>query len=200
LPPWASVIALTACGDAAGPNGDRLSRAEAIALSGIVLAQSEGAAAISATVTADGSAGLENAGPPTTFTWTHTSTHPCPSGGELAIQFTVDGTYEEEINALQADLTGSHVHDDCAFPHNGSTFTVDGRPSIAFTASVGAIDGTPSQPFTFTLDGAFGWAANDGRSGLCEMTLSAVTDFLAQSRNVQGSVCGHTIDQTLTWN
>ncbi|MGH7466300.1 MAG: hypothetical protein ACREK1_14045, partial [Longimicrobiales bacterium] len=60
--------------------------------------------------------------------------------------------------------------------------------------------GVPSQPFTFTLDGALRWETSDGRSGLCQLELDAVTDFAAQERTVQGAVCGHTITETTTWS
>lgn len=191
-------LTVSACQDTAGPEGDRLNRAEALQLAAQVLASSEGAAATS--MSTSGADVPDGAGAPTAFTLEHESTHPCPSGGQVALDFVLSGTFDEETNALQADMTGSQVHSGCAFPHSGATLTVNGEPSIAFTASVGAVDGVPSQPFTFSLDGALRWASSDGRNGLCELSLAAITDFAAQQRTVQGAICGHTIDQTLSWN
>lgn len=190
---------LGACEDAAGPEGDQLSRAEALQLAAQVLASSEGAASGSVTMTG-ATAAPPTAGPPVEFTQTHESTHPCPSGGELAVEFVLSGTVDEDTNSLQATLDGSHVHSSCAFPQNGLTVTVDGEPAIEFTASIGAVEGVPSQPFTFTLDGALRWESSDGRSGLCPLELDAVTDFAEQQRTVQGTVCGHTINDQLSWS
>ncbi|HEX2166429.1 MAG TPA: hypothetical protein VHG09_04250 [Longimicrobiales bacterium] len=190
---------LGACEDAAGPEGDQLSRAEALQLAAQVMASSEGAATGSVTMSGSSSA-PEGAGPPVNFTQTHESTHPCPAGGELTVQFVLSGTVDEDTNSLQADLDGSHVHSNCAFPQNGLTVSVDGAPAIEFSASIGAVEGVPSQPFTFTLDGALRWEASDGRSGVCPLELDAVTDFSEQRRTVQGSVCGHTVNDELTWS
>lgn len=189
-----------ACQDSTGPEGDQLSRAESLQLAAQVLASSEGAATGSMTMAGGSSAGLETAGPPTSFSFTQETTHPCPTSGNIGVALELSGMFDEDTNSLQADLSGSQVHNGCAFPHNGLTLTVNGEPSIAFTASIGAVEGVPSQPFTFTLDGGIRWASSDGRAGVCAMQLDAVTDFSAQQRTLQGSVCGHTIDQTLTWN
>lgn len=196
----AMTFVLGACDeDAAGPEGDQLSRAEALQLAAQVLATSEGAATGSVTM-AGAATAPENAGPPVNFEQTHESTHPCPAGGEIAVQFVLSGTVDEDTNSLQANLDGSHVHNDCAFPQNGLTMTVSGNPSIGFSASIGAVNGEPSQPFTFSLDGGFQWEASDGRSGGCAIDLDAVTDFTAQERTVQGTVCGHTINDSLSWS
>lgn len=192
-------LVLGACSDTSGPTGDRLTQAEALQLAAQVMASSEGAASGSLEVSAAPS-GTAEAGPPVNFTQEHESTHPCQSGGELAVQFVLNGTYDEETSSLQADLTGSHVHNDCSFPQNGLTLTLNGQPSIGFAVSIGAANGMPSQPFTFSLDGAFAWEMSDGRSGTCSLDLSAVTDFAAQQRTVQGSVCGHTINDTFSWS
>lgn len=193
-------LVLGACDDTAGPEGDQLSRAEALQLAALVLASSEGAATGSMTMTGGAASANEAGGPPVDFTQSHESTHPCPSGGELAIQFVLSGTIDEDTQSLEADLDGSHVHSDCAFPHNGLTMTVDGDPSIGFSMSIGAVNGEPSQPFTFSLDGGFRWEASDGRTGGCSLSLDAVTDFAEQERTVQGNVCGHSINDSLSWS
>ncbi|MGH7466331.1 MAG: hypothetical protein ACREK1_14205, partial [Longimicrobiales bacterium] len=101
-------LTLAACQDPSGPGGDRLSRAEALQLTAQMLATSEGAASTSAEASAGPTEGA--AGPPTSFTQTHESTHPCPSGGELTVSFVLSGSFDEETNSLQADLSGSHTH------------------------------------------------------------------------------------------
>jgi hypothetical protein len=96
-------------------------------------------------------------------------------------------------------MDGSRTHTSCAFPHNDLTLTVTGALSIGVIASVGAVNGQPSQSFTFSLDGAFCWAASDGRSGTCPLELDAVTDFIAGERTVEGAICGHSLSERTTW-
>ena len=187
------------CSDTAGPEGDRLSRAEALHLATLVMLTSEGAATASMTPPAASKTAMAG-GPPVDFTHTIESTHPCPSGGSLEVDATISGTWDEDTNSLQADLAGRHTHDSCAVPHNNLTITVDGAPWIDFGISIGGVEGQPSQPFTFSLDGGFSWGASDGRSGVCELTLDAVTDFVEQERTILGSICGHTFSQTTTWD
>jgi hypothetical protein len=194
-------LAIVACEDTSGPTGDQLTRVEALALAAEVLASSEGAASTSASAEAGAAVSPGMAGgPPVNFSQEHESTHPCPAGGQLAIAFELNGTFDEDTNSLQANLQGTHTHSGCGFPHQGVTITVDGAPSIGFSASVGAVNGLPSQPFTFTLSGGFDWSASDGRSNTCQLSLEAVTDFTAQQRTVVGSVCGHTVDDTFNWS
>lgn len=195
-----AVLALSACSDAAGPEGDRLTRAEALVLAAQVLATSEGAMTGSVSAASQEAAGQNTAGAPTSFTHTHQSSHPCPSGGTLDVDLMIDGMFDDETNSIQADLDGSHTHNDCAFPHQNLTLTVNGAPAISFSASIGAVDGVPSQPFTFSLDGGFAWSASDGRAGSCPIELDAVTDFTGKQRTVNGVICGHTISEVTTWS
>lgn len=192
-------FAAAGCSEPTGFEGDRLSRTEALHLATLVMATSEGAAMASVTPPAGAKTGIA-AGVPVDFTHTVTSTHPCPSGGTLLVEAAIAGTYDEDTNSLQADVTGRHTHDSCAVPHNNLTITVDGAPSIEFGISVGAVEGQPSQPFTFSLDGGFSWGASDGRSGVCALTFDAVTDFAEQERTIDGSICGHSFSQTTTWD
>ena len=41
---------------------------------------------------------------------------------------------------------------------------------------------------------------SDGRSGECLVSIDAVTDFNARQRTLSAQVCGHTINETTTWN
>ena len=195
----ALIFVVTACADSTGPTGDRLSRVEALQLAAMVMASSEGVAISTSAESSAAAPETGAAGPPTSFTHTHESTHPCPSGGQVAVTLAISGTFDEDTNSLQADLDGSHTHSSCAFPHNDLTLTVTGTPSIGFSASIGAVNGEPSQPFTFSLDGAFRWEASDGRSGTCPLAIEAITDFIAGERTVQGAVCGHTLNERTTW-
>lgn len=191
----ATALAVGACSDGTGPNAGAMSRTEALGVAAFVATSTEGAAGTSMSQT-----GPDMQNPPVSFTHTHESSHPCPSGGSVAVAFTLSGTVDQETQSLVADLEGSHTHTGCAFPHNGLTITIDANPAVDFAASLATANGQPSEPFTHTVEGSFNWNASDGRSGSCSITYSAVTDFLQRSRTVEGSVCGHTFTQTTTWS
>ena len=192
------LLVLSACQDTAGP-ADSLSRAEAVAVAAQVLASGEGL-----TASLDGSASSGDqaaaAGAPTTFTHTHRSTHPCPSGGEVSFDLTVEGSFDPEAHTFEVDVEGSQTHTSCAFPHDGLVITVTGNPDIDFSAHAAAINGQPSEPYTANVSGGFRWSSSDGRSGTCAVTLASVTDFAARRRTLEGNICGHTVTETTTWS
>lgn len=193
-------LVLSACSDTTGPQGGRLTRDESLVFMANILATSEGAM-IGSLSDVSGSTSAKVAGSvPVEFTHSHEATYQCPSGGTLDIAFELEGMVDEEAGSLEADLTGSHTHNACAFPHNDVIFTVTGDPNLVFTASIGAENGAPSQPFTFTLDGGITWTASDGREpGSCSIAIDAVTDFAAKQRTVVASICGHTFNDTFSW-
>jgi hypothetical protein len=192
------LLALTACKDTSGP-GDTLSREEALAVAAQVLASGEG---VTTSLNASASTADQSsaAGVPTTFTHTHESSHPCPSGGRVNFDLQVQGSFDTEARAFEVDVEGSQTHDDCAFPHKGLVVTLDGNPDIDFSAHAAADNGQPSEPFTANVDGAFRWSTSDGRSGVCAVTVESVTDFAAKRKTVEGDICGHTVTEVTTWS
>jgi hypothetical protein len=191
------IAVFTACNDAAGP-GDSLSSEEALAVTAQVLASGE---SVTSSINATASAGDQStAAAPTTFTHTYQSSHPCPSGGHVAFDLTVEGSFDPEAHAFEVDVEGSQTHDDCAFPHNSLVITVDGNPDIDFIARAAANNGQPSEPYTANVSGGFRWSTSDGRTGTCTVTIASVTDFAAKRRTVEGNVCGHTVNEVTTWS
>lgn len=192
------LVALSACKDSAGP-GDNLTRAEALAVAAQVIASGEGvASAIEGSVASPDQAAAE--GVPTIFTHSHQSTHPCPSGGQVSFDLLVNGSFDAAAHAFEVDVEGSQTHAGCAFPHDDLVLTLDGNPEIGFSAHAAATNGQPSAPYTANLSGGFRWSASDGRSGVCSVTVAAVTDFAAKRRTVEGNVCGHTVTEVTTWS
>jgi hypothetical protein len=194
------VLLTAACGDdASGPSGTALSRAEALVVaSGIIVA---GEAATSSSMTPqDVTLPVGVDAVPVEFTHQQQSSHPCPSGGTVDFDLEASGTMDEEAGSFDITLAGSETHQQCAFPHEDLTITVDGNPDLQFAASAAMVDGLPSEPFTFGVAGALSWATSDGRTGECLVSINAVTDFVARERTLQAQVCGHTLTQTTTWN
>lgn len=198
----AAAVVLGACEKSAtDASGDALTRAEALAIASAVATVNEDAATRGiADGSATASAALSTAGSPRTIRFDHTSTHPCPTAGTIRIRLETVLVWDRDANAAVLDGTGSFTHDACAFPHEGIVLTVDGSPSLTVVSHAATSAGRPSEPWTSDASGSFSWSASDGRSGTCGIDVSTVTDFNARSRTVRGEACGHTIDQTISWN
>lgn len=197
---WILVLAFgaAACSDGTGPEGDALGRSEAILLAGNLIVSSESVAAGSMTA-ADPVPpnGIEAV--PIEFTHDFQGSRPCPAGGTVSFDLQADGVSDEETGTFELELTGTQTHADCGYPQEGRTIRVSGAPNLQFTASLAAVNGVPSAPFTFGILGAVDWSDGDDRSGRCEIMIDAVTDFGARQRTVDARVCGHTFTHTFTW-
>lgn len=191
-----ATLAIAACADdGTGVEGDAMTRAEATALASAIALSSEGATAEGlAEVTQSGGDGAG------TITFTRTATHPCPQGGEVAVELNATVDYDEQAQSFDLDADGILTHDGCSFEHEGERFTVDGDPGLSLEAHAAAEGGEPVGDWTSSVVGAFLWTADDGRDGRCVIDLSTITDFTATNRSVSGEVCGHTIQQTIDWN
>jgi len=191
----AAVASFAACSDdPTGTQGDPMTRAEALSVAGNVvtaseLATSEGITEV--TETGDGSG---------TIHFTQTSTHPCPTGGSVQVDLTVDVDYDQPAQAFELDAAGVLTHANCGVQGDDGIVTFNGDPSLQIGVYAIADGGVATAPWTTSIDGAFTWAAADGREGRCLVALFASTDFTAQERTVAGEICGHTIEQTLAWN
>lgn len=190
----AATVLFAACDDTAGP-GDAMTRAEALLVADALAANGEATSEASQPETGE----VTIASVPTTFTQTHNSLHPCPMGGRLALAYTVTGAFDGQVGSWEVNLVGKQTHQGCAYGHEGVTITVDGNPSINFESRAAVYNGTPSEPHTMGIDGGFKWSGSDGRAGNCMIEISAVTDFAAKRKTVNGTVCGHTIEQITTW-
>jgi hypothetical protein len=196
----ALVVLFAACDESAtDATGDSLSRAEAFAIASAV-AEVSADASDRGIEEGSASAGLTVAAEPKTISFDHTSSHPCPTAGRITVGLEAVLVWDRETNAAELDANGSLTHDACAFPHEGLTLTVTGNPSLTVTSHAATSGGRPSEPWTSEAGGTFSWSASDGRSGTCGIDVGTVTDFDARSRTVQGEVCGHSVDQTITWN
>lgn len=196
----AMAVLFAACDKSAtDTEGDALTRAEAFAVASAV-AEVNADAADRGIGEGSASATLSVAAEPKTISFDHTSSHACPTAGRITVGMQAVLVWDRDTNAGELNATGSLVHDACAFPHEGLTLTVTGNPSLTVTSHAATSGGRPSEPWTSDAGGSFSWSASDGRSGTCGIDVSTVTNFDTRSRTVQGEVCGHTIDQTITWS
>ncbi|HEX7088529.1 MAG TPA: hypothetical protein VF192_00240 [Longimicrobiales bacterium] len=197
----AALLAACSEDDPAGPgySGDQLTEAEAEAVwTALVEVTDSARVGIMENDPPDASLLNPASAMPGNISFEHTSTHPCPVDGTVAVALNVDLAYDEEAESLDYDARGSLTHEECSFSHDSVTFTVDGDPNLSFAARVVVAEGV-FEPITESVEGAFEWSASDGRSGRCIVDLSKVTDLTEGKRTLQGEVCGHTIEQEITW-
>lgn len=188
--------ALGACSDdAIGPTGDQLTREEAAFIAAEVLASGE--------LSLDAPEGMvgdvEVGKVPFTASRELQITHPCPAGGEVTLRWNADITLDTQAGDLTIDVEGSQDHDACEFTRQAITYVIDGDPNISLRAHMEIADHEPVE-HTVNIEGGFRWTSSDDRSGTCPINVESITDFAAQTRTIQGEVCGHTISETFVWS
>lgn len=204
----AAVASLAACGDegTVGPEGrnDAITREEALALTSRLMEASE-QAGVGAYESSQSSASLSasaatSSGLPKSITIDHTGSHPCPVSGRVTFELSLDVAWESKRprHDFSFDAAGTLTPEACAFVKKDVTLTVDGEPSLGFEAHAASVGGE-LEPFTSAASGALSWSTSDGRSGQCVIDLAAEIDFVERQRVAQGEVCGHSIDETITW-
>lgn len=192
-----AMVALAACGDNDGVTPGTLSQEQAAELASAIFSQSFfGALEI----------GYEQppqaVGGPMLATYSETveATGPCPLGGEVAINGSVDVETDDETGAGDIDFTLTLVHSSCAVQgQQGTQFTLTGNPSLVFDFLM-STDGEQGFSFSGSISGAVDYAIDGGDEGSCPINYdfsgeSSQTGFAAQAT---GSVCGVDVSQNVS--
>ena len=135
---------------------------------------------------------------PTTFNNTFDVTKPCPKGGTVEIEGTINGTGDRTTHSLTVDANATRTDTDCAFAaRDGGTITVNGNPNIAYTGHVNIVNAAFVGLQTQSHKGSFKWARTGG-SGTCDVDVTSSFDPATHTVTVTGNFCGHTINVTRT--
>jgi hypothetical protein len=192
-----TVLVLGACSDdPAGPTGDPLSREEALFIAGEVLASGEMTTDVPEEANSQFAIGMV----PRSISQDLQITHPCPAGGQVALNWSADVNWDDETGDLTLDVEGSQEHLACAFTRENVTFTVHGDPDISLDAHLEIDDHQPVGEHTLNLRGGFRWHSSDDREGTCPISVEAITNWATQTRTIEGNICGHTVNETLQWS
>jgi len=194
---FAAVLALAACDQGVtGPSGSsNLSSADVQALAGETGDQ-DGAFL-------DGFGGPSfdrvATGPQfaTTVTTTFTRTRTCPAGGDVKLEGTVTHTADPATHSGSTTFDATRTENACAFSRNGHSITITGNPNTKLTASQSVTNGVPGVR-TATKVGSFNWT-RDGKSGTCNVNVTATWTPATHTLHVAGTFCNQTIDVTRTW-
>lgn len=189
-----SLAVLAACGDdPAAPSGDELSASEAAAISEFLVGQSlEGwsfdeVGGPSASVAPSGSVGA-----PVTIDFSTEATIGCPEGGTVSLSVDIDGSIDDQTQSGTLSLFLVEALDGCAFPAEGTVFTLDTSPDLTLDGDFAWDAGQPVGEQSFSFAGGVQWSAADGRAGSCTVDLQ-VTLLEDGSTVESGTVCGSTL-------
>lgn len=173
-----------------------MTRAEALAVAGAVASSNAQSTSLSRP-SANGQ--ITTQSDPITVRQDLSVTAPCPQGGNVKVTAHLTAVVDGATSSFTLDASGTDAPAACKVQHDAVTFTVDGDPSLSFESHVAVVNAKPSAPVVVKLNGAFKWTASDGRSGTCAIDFKETTDLNAKSRVREGTVCGTTVKETVTW-
>lgn len=197
----AAAVLLAACGDTGASlvGLERLSEAESEALAAQFAVL--GFNSVDDQVPAGSPAGVAGAlGVPITISSTFSVSHPCPVGGSIAVDGSVEGNFETDTRAAEVDIETTTVHQSCQFDAEDVRVTVDGNPNLVTTVHLAAIDDVATGLQTASLRGGFSWVTADGREGACSIDVQSVVDPAAMTQTTSGTICGHQFSVTEEWH
>src|SRR5215207_6278286 len=171
LPALAAVLALAACDKGVtGPSSSDLSAADIQALA------SETGDQDGAFLDGFGGPSFNRvaAGPQfaTTVTTTFSRTRTCPQGGSVKLEGTATHTGDPATHSGSSTFAATRTESACAFGRNGGTITITGNPNTQLTSSQSWANGVPGVR-TATKKGSFTWSRSDGKSGTCNVDVTA---------------------------
>jgi hypothetical protein len=188
-------LALGACSESTGPNAIvGLTRDEAVMIAAAVSGSWEGTAQQRRVSNPDGVSLV-----PVTVTQQAEISAPCPNGGTATLAWTATVTGDDETQSLMIDIDGHHTPSHCAYTHGNVVITIHADAPLNFSSYLNVVNGAATEPYRASVDGAFSWTTSDGRSGTCSVDYEETLNFALQQHRLQGSVCGFTVNQTLSW-
>lgn len=124
----------------------------------------------------------------------------CRLGGTMTVDGDISHSFDTSTNTLTADFQATVTHDGCVRDIRGTDITLTGNPNLQLAAHRERVDGAPSGQQTWSLKGSVSWTKPDGTSGTCDIDIQGTLDPATHTRTIDGSVCGNTIHESLTWN
>lgn len=134
----------------------------------------------------------------TTVTTTFTRTRTCPAGGSVKLEGTITHTADPATHSGSTAFSATRTESACAFSRNGHTITLNGNPNTQLTSNQSWTNGVPGVR-TATKKGSFTWSRSDGKSGTCNVDVTATWDPATHTLHVQGTLCNQTVDVTRNW-
>ncbi|MGH7540684.1 MAG: hypothetical protein ACRELC_06780, partial [Gemmatimonadota bacterium] len=105
----------------------------------------------------------------------------------------IQGSVDDETQSGTLSLGITTSASSCAFPAEGTVFTIDTSPDLQLDGQFAWANGVPVGEQTFSYTGGVLWSAADGRSGNCAFDLQMTRSedgTLVES----GTVCGVSLE------
>ena len=134
----------------------------------------------------------------TTVTTTFSRTRTCPQGGSVKLEGTVTHTADPATHSGSSAFSATRTESACVFGRNGKTITINGNPNTQLASSQSWTNGVAGVR-TATKKGSFTWSRGDGKSGTCNVDVTATWDPATHTLHVQGTFCNQTVNVTRTW-
>ena len=135
----------------------------------------------------------------TTVTTTFTRTRTCPAGGDVKLEGTVTHTADPATQSGSTAFNATRTENACVLAGpNGGTITITGNPNTKLTATQSVTNGVRGVR-TATKVGSFNWSRGNGKSGTCNVNVTATWDPATHTLHVAGTFCNRTVDVTRTW-
>jgi hypothetical protein len=135
---------------------------------------------------------------PATVNVSFSRTAPCPAGGEIMIEATLDASRDAATGVMEATFTGTRTLTDCAFVRGEHTITING--SATFEAFRRRVNGVPDGLQTTSYSGSFHAVRDDGAERFCDFNVEIVRDPAAGTRTINGTLCQNAVGQSVVWN
>jgi len=135
----------------------------------------------------------------TTVTTTFTRTRTCPQGGSVKLEGTHVVTADPATHSGSVAFSATRTETACVFSRGERTITINGNPNTVLTSNQSWTNGVRGVR-TATKKGSFTWSRSDGKSGTCNVDVTATWDPATHTLHVQGTFCNQTVDVTRTWS
>jgi hypothetical protein len=122
---------------------------------------------------------------------------PCPAGGNMMVEATLQATRDTDTGVMEASFTGTRTLTACAFNNGEHTITVDGQAT--FDAFRRRVNGVPDGPQTSHYFGDFTAMRDDGETFSCSFDIEIVRDPTAGTRSINGTMCDNPFGRSVVW-
>jgi hypothetical protein len=203
IPGLVVALGLAACSSDFTSSGDPLTDTEASDLAGIMV--NDGFAGFGGfSPAAAQPAPAHGQAPADNITIAFDESGPCEGGGSVALAGSLNVEFDEQSEEGSLNFEYTLTPAACVVTaENGKVFTLTGDPNIEADGEL-ELSAT-GLAGSLNYNGKFEWSADDGRSGVCGIDLSAEYEFAevgegsAGSISVEGEVCGVSVNRSLDY-
>jgi hypothetical protein len=134
----------------------------------------------------------------TTVTTTFTRTRNCPQGGTVTLAGTSTQTGDPATHSGSSVFSATRTENACVIGRDGGTITINGNPNTQLNSNQSWTNGVRGVR-TATKVGSFTWTRSNGKSGTCNVNVTATWTPATHTLHIVGTFCNRAVDVTRTW-